>query len=86
MIRDSSIKCKKILIMSLFISVSCQHCRVGVALDAYLMPVEDGIETTVEQPLLFINSWTFQWPENMAKIKSLIDTSAQCDSESVCIV
>ena len=56
-----------------------------MALDAYLMPVEDGIESSVEQPLLFINSWTFQWPENVAKIKSLIDTSAHSDSECVCV-
>ena len=53
-----------------------------MALDAYLMPVEDGIETSVEQPLLFINSWTFQWPDNVAKIKSLLDGSSDhTDSE-----
>ena len=45
------------------------------------MPVEDGIESNVEQPLLFINSWTFQWPENVARIKSLLDTNEVCDSE-----
>ena len=82
MIRDSSIKYTRVL--DLFF-VCQRYCRVGVALDAYMMPVEDGIETSVEQPLLFINSWTFQWPDNVAKIKSLLDTSAQCDSECVCV-
>ena len=61
--------------------LGCQHFRVGLALDAYLIPVEDGIESNVEQPLLFINTWTFQWPENVAKIKSLVDTNEVCDSE-----
>ena len=51
------------------------HCRVGLALDAYMMPVEDGINDSVEQPLLFINTWTWQWPKNVAKIISLLDTS-----------
>ena len=51
------------------------HCRVGLALDAYMMPVEDGISDRVEQPLLFINTWTWQWPKNVAKIKPLLDTS-----------
>ena len=50
-------------------------CRVGLALDAYMMPVEDGINDSVDQPLLFINTWTWQWPKNVAKIKSLLDTS-----------
>ena len=51
-------------------------CRVGVGLDAYMMPVEDGIENSVEQPLLFINTWTWQWPKNVAKIKALVDSSS----------
>jgi len=54
---------------------------VGVALDAYLIPVEDGIEEKVEQPLLFINSWTFQWPDNITKIKRYISNDIQTDSK-----
>ena len=45
--------------------------------------MEDGIEGRVEQPLLFINTWTFQWAENVAKIKSLVDTDVTSDSECV---
>ena len=70
---------------SIFLLISCHYCRVGLALDAYLVPVEDGIEGSVEQPLLFINSWTFQWPDNVVKIKSLMDTSGHSDSELVCV-
>ena len=55
--------------------------RVGVALDAYLIPVEDRIEDKVEQPLLFINSWTFQWPENITKIKRYISNDVQTESK-----
>ncbi|XP_065898489.1 platelet-activating factor acetylhydrolase-like isoform X2 [Dysidea avara] len=54
--------------------------RVGVALDAYLIPVEDRIEDKVEQPLLFINSWTFQWPENITKIKRYISNDVQTEN------
>ena len=59
----------------------CCFYRVGVALDAYLIPVEDGIEEKVEQPLLFINSWTFQWPDNITKIKHYIRNDIQTDSK-----
>jgi len=56
-------------------------CRVGIGLDAYMMPVEDGIEDKVEQPLLFINTWTWQWPENIIKMKRLVDVDSPIDSE-----
>jgi len=45
-----------------------------------MMPVEDGIEDKVEQPLLFINTWTWQWRENIIKMKRLAHVS-QTDSE-----
>ena len=62
----------------------CSQClfRVGLALDAYMMPVEDGIETSVEQPLLFINMWTWQWPKNVVKIKALVDSKKMADSKT----
>jgi len=54
--------------------------RVGIGLDTYMMPVEDGIEDKVEQPLLFINSWTWQWPKNAIKMKRIVDTDPHNDS------
>ena len=53
-----------------------------MALDAYMMPVEDGIETSVEQPLLFINTWTWQWPKNVVKIKALMDSRNTANSKT----
>ncbi|XP_065898491.1 platelet-activating factor acetylhydrolase-like [Dysidea avara] len=54
--------------------------QVGIALDTYMMPVEDGIEDKVEQPLLFINTWNWQWPENINKMRQLVDINSQTDS------
>ena len=54
--------------------------RVGIGLDTYMMPVEDGIEDKVEQPLLFINSWTWQWPKNVIKMKQIVDGDPHNDS------
>ena len=52
-----------------------------------MMSVEEGIEAHVEQPLLFVNTWmVYQWAENMARIKTLVDTNVSSDSECVCVV
>ena len=49
-----------------------------------MIPVEDGIEARVEQPLLLLKTWTvYQWPENKARINSLVDTNVSSDSECV---
>ena len=57
--------------------------RVGIGLDTYMMPVEDGIEDKVEQPLLFINSWTWQWPKNVIKMKRIVDTDPHTDDSKL---
>ena len=45
----------------------------GIALDAWMFPLEDDIYTTgIEQPLQFINTYEFQWKENVAKIMKLL--------------
>jgi len=59
------------------------YCRVGIALDAYMMPVEDGIEDKIEQPLLFVNSWDWQWPKNVIKMKRHVDVGCLIDSKCV---
>jgi len=56
---------------------------VGIALDTYMMPVEDGIEEKIEQPLLFINSWDWQWPKNVIKMKRIVDVDHPTDSTFV---
>jgi len=68
-----------------YLTVICSMSlyRVGLALDAYMMPVEDGITDSVEQPLLFINTWTWQWAKNVTKIKPLVDISTKVDSKMI---
>lgn len=41
----------------------------GVALDAWMIPLGDEVYTKIPQPLFFINSERFQFPENMEKMK-----------------
>ncbi|XP_004590479.2 platelet-activating factor acetylhydrolase [Ochotona princeps] len=43
--------------------------RCGIALDAWMFPLDDTIHTRVPQPLFFINSVQFQYPANMRKMK-----------------
>ncbi|XP_043918562.1 platelet-activating factor acetylhydrolase isoform X2 [Protopterus annectens] len=43
----------------------------GIALDAWMFPLSDEFYRTVRQPLLFINSETFQWAGNIMKMKKL---------------
>jgi platelet-activating factor acetylhydrolase len=44
----------------------------GIALDCWMVPVHrDLLETGVQQPLLFINSFTFQWPDSVRKMMKL---------------
>ncbi|KAM6207880.1 platelet-activating factor acetylhydrolase isoform 1-T1 [Sarcoramphus papa] len=46
--------------------------RCGIALDAWMLPVGDDIyQSSVQQPLLFINSEKFQWADNILKMKKL---------------
>ena len=57
--------------------------RCGIGLDTWMFPVGDEVYSTgVNQPLLFINSFTFQWAKNitdMMKLVTLPDESGiQC--------
>ncbi|NP_990300.2 platelet-activating factor acetylhydrolase precursor [Gallus gallus] len=46
--------------------------RCGIALDAWMLPVgDDTYQSSVQQPLLFINSEKFQWAANILKMKKL---------------
>ena len=39
--------------------------RAGVAMDSWMLPVEEEVYDRIQQPLLFINTETFQWKENV---------------------
>lgn len=45
--------------------------RCGVALDAWMFPLEDEIFAQVKQPLFFINSEKFQWAGNISRMRKL---------------
>uniref|UniRef100_A0A8C0SHH7 Platelet-activating factor acetylhydrolase n=1 Tax=Canis lupus familiaris TaxID=9615 RepID=A0A8C0SHH7_CANLF len=46
-----------------------QRFRCGIALDAWMLPLDDAIYSRIPQPLFFINSERFQFPENIKKMK-----------------
>lgn len=45
--------------------------RCGVALDAWMFPLEDETFPGVKQPLFFINSEKFQWAGNISRMRKL---------------
>ena len=49
--------------------------RCGVALDCWMLPlyreVKDSIGSSLSQPFYFINSFAFQWKNNVLKMMSL---------------
>ncbi|XP_077668565.1 platelet-activating factor acetylhydrolase isoform X2 [Eretmochelys imbricata] len=51
--------------------------KCGIALDAWMLPLDDEVYTRVRQPLLFINSEKFQWASNVLKIKKLYSTGTE---------
>ncbi|XP_017200654.1 platelet-activating factor acetylhydrolase isoform X2 [Oryctolagus cuniculus] len=46
-----------------------QRFRCGIALDAWMLPLDDEVYSRIPQPLFFINSERFQYPANIIKIK-----------------
>lgn len=45
--------------------------RCGIALDAWMVPLDDEIFPRVKQPIFFINSEKFQWAGNISRMKKL---------------
>ncbi|XP_034017964.1 platelet-activating factor acetylhydrolase [Thalassophryne amazonica] len=45
--------------------------KCGVALDTWMVPLDDEIFPLVKQPIFFINSEKFQWAGNISRIKKL---------------
>lgn len=45
--------------------------KCGIALDAWMHPVDDEIFPRVKQPIFFINSEKFQWAGNISRMKKL---------------
>ncbi|XP_073348653.1 platelet-activating factor acetylhydrolase isoform X1 [Pagrus major] len=51
--------------------------KCGVALDAWMFPLDDEIFPRVKQPIFFINSEKFQWAGNISRMKKLDSASIQ---------
>ncbi|KAM7173673.1 platelet-activating factor acetylhydrolase isoform 1-T1 [Macrochelys suwanniensis] len=51
--------------------------KCGIALDAWMLPLDDQVYSRVHQPLLFINSEKFQWASNVLKMKKLYSTGTE---------
>uniref|UniRef100_A0A672ZA75 Platelet-activating factor acetylhydrolase n=1 Tax=Sphaeramia orbicularis TaxID=375764 RepID=A0A672ZA75_9TELE len=45
--------------------------KCGIALDAWMHPLDDEIFPRVKQPIFFINSEKFQWAGNISRMKKL---------------
>uniref|UniRef100_H3CWG5 Platelet-activating factor acetylhydrolase n=1 Tax=Tetraodon nigroviridis TaxID=99883 RepID=H3CWG5_TETNG len=54
-----------------------QKFKCGVALDAWMFPLEDETFPQVKQPLFFINSEKFQWAGNISRMRKLDSPVAQ---------
>ncbi|XP_068609787.1 platelet-activating factor acetylhydrolase [Brachionichthys hirsutus] len=61
------------------IEVLCKEVafKCGVALDAWMFPLDNSIFPQVKQPLFFINSEKFQWAGNIVRIKKLDSAAIQ---------
>lgn len=56
------------------VSVEFVSVRCGIALDAWMFPLDDEIFPRVKQPIFFINSEKFQWAGNISRMKKLDST------------
>uniref|UniRef100_A0A8C7J405 Platelet-activating factor acetylhydrolase n=1 Tax=Oncorhynchus kisutch TaxID=8019 RepID=A0A8C7J405_ONCKI len=46
--------------------------KCGIALDAWMLPLDEEIYTRVKQPIFFINSEKFQWAGNIMAMRKLV--------------
>ena len=54
-----------------------------MGLDTWMFPVYKEVYDLVKAPLVFINSWDFQWPENIKSMQKLVKES---DESGACIL
>ncbi|TNM95196.1 platelet-activating factor acetylhydrolase isoform X1 [Takifugu flavidus] len=54
-----------------------ERFKCGIALDAWMFPLEDETFPRVKQPLFFINSEKFQWAGNISRMRKLDSPVAQ---------
>ena len=69
-------------------NLSLFFLRCGIALDGWMVPFpEDFLEgLSITQPLLFINSYSWQWKENIQSMTKLIRLSEEKENNSCSII
>lgn len=63
-------------ILFVFFSINLRNTelssfRCGIALDAWMTPLDDELYHRVKQPIFFINSEKFQWAGNISRMRKL---------------
>jgi hypothetical protein len=55
------------------------HCSCGIGLDSWILPIDLSIldGSGIKQPLLFINSFDWQWKRNIQRMMKLTSSSPQ---------
>uniref|UniRef100_A0AAY5KHM1 Platelet-activating factor acetylhydrolase n=1 Tax=Esox lucius TaxID=8010 RepID=A0AAY5KHM1_ESOLU len=60
--------------------------RCGIALDAWMFPLDDEIYVRVKQPVFFINSEKFQWAGNIMRMRKLESSSTSMHRKMITIM
>lgn len=63
--------------MNIFFWNGYDLSRCGIALDAWMFPLDDEVFPRVKQPLFFINSEKFQWAGNISRMRKLDSAAIQ---------
>uniref|UniRef100_A0A673VUL0 Platelet-activating factor acetylhydrolase n=1 Tax=Salmo trutta TaxID=8032 RepID=A0A673VUL0_SALTR len=59
--------------------------KCGIALDAWMFPLDDEIYARVKQPIFFINSEKFQWAGNISRMRKLDSSSTSMQRKMITI-
>ncbi|KAJ8009402.1 hypothetical protein DPEC_G00088510 [Dallia pectoralis] len=60
--------------------------KCGIALDAWMFPLDDEIYVRVKQPVFFINSEKFQWAGNIMRMRKLETSSTSMQRKMITIM
>ncbi|XP_014061307.1 platelet-activating factor acetylhydrolase [Salmo salar] len=59
--------------------------KCGIALDAWMFPLDEEIYVRVKQPIFFINSEKFQWAGNISRMRKLDSSSTSMQRKMITI-
>lgn len=49
-----------------------KRLKCGICLDAWLFPLGEEAYENIDKPILFINSYSFQWSKNIKRIQRIL--------------